>query len=179
MTRGRPYKKNDQAWVEQKNWSVVRRLVGYDRYSTKAAFRALQELYALIRRYVNFFQPSRRLVSKERVGAKVIKRFDVAQTPYRRLEAAGVLTDAQHQCLEDEYQRLNPVHLRAQIDQSLDALWKLADRRSSGRVGDAITVGDPDPLGPVGELSTIPQRPERDKKERKEKAATITDAIDG
>ena len=91
QTRGRPHRKNDQAYVEQKNWSVLRRLIGYDRYSTRAAFEALTAVHELLRPHVNFFQPIRKLISKERHGARVIKRYDRAQTPYRRLLASGVL----------------------------------------------------------------------------------------
>jgi transposase InsO family protein len=126
FTRGRPYKKNDQAYVEQKNWSVVRRLVGYHRYSTKAAYEQMERLYLLVRQYANFFQPIAKLVHKERVGAKVIKRYDVAKTPYQRLLEAGILEEAKRCALEKEYQNLNPVHLRSQIDAALEKLWKLA-----------------------------------------------------
>lgn len=135
LTRGRPYKKNDQAYVEQKNWAVVRRLVGYDRYDTRAAYEQLQRLYAPVRRYQNFFQPLSKLLTKERMGAKVKKRYDVARTPYQRLLQAGVLTASQQQALEQEYQRLNPVRLRADINAALEALWKLADRGSRLRSG--------------------------------------------
>lgn len=89
FTRGRSYKKNDQAYVEQKNWSVPRRLIGYDRYSSKAAYEQLQRLYANLRLFVNFFQPVSKLISKERVGASVKKQYDLAQTPYQRLLALG------------------------------------------------------------------------------------------
>jgi transposase InsO family protein len=131
LTRGRPYKKNDQAFVEQKNWSVIRRLVGYDRYSTKAADTAFERVYRLLRLWVNFFQPVRKLIGKERVGAKVVKRFDHAQTPYQRALAAGVLTEDQRPTLATTYARLNPVRLRAQLDAALDTLWALADRPGS------------------------------------------------
>lgn len=92
FTRGRPYRKNDQAYVEQRNGSVLRRHIGYDRYCTRAAFAALKAVHELLRLYVNFFQPVRKLVSKERHGARVGKRYDRAQTPYRRVLASGVLT---------------------------------------------------------------------------------------
>jgi len=128
QTRGRPYRKNDQAYVEQKNWSVLRRIIGYDRYSTRAAFEALTAVHALLRPHVNFFQPIRKLLSKERHGARVVKRYDPAQTPYRRLLASGVLTPAQRDALEAEYHRHNPVQLRADLATRLTALWKLADR---------------------------------------------------
>ena len=76
FTRSRPYKKNDSAHVEQKNWSVVRRLVGYDRYSSKAALEQLERIYQLVRCYVNFFQPVMQLKHKSRHGAKVYKVYD-------------------------------------------------------------------------------------------------------
>ena len=81
FTRCRPYKKNDQAYVEQKNWTAVRQNVGYDRYEGPAACAALNALYEPLRLYLNFFQPVMVLVEKVRDGAKVTKRYDVAQTP--------------------------------------------------------------------------------------------------
>ena len=75
FTRSRPYKKNDSADVEQKNWSVVRRLVGYDRYSSKPALEQLERIYQLVRCYVNFFQPVMQLKHKSRHGAKVPTRY--------------------------------------------------------------------------------------------------------
>ena len=76
FTRGRPYRKNDQAWVEQRNGLLVRRLVGYDRYSSRAAWAVLQRLYGLLRLQHNFFRPVRKLLSKHRVGSKIRKRYD-------------------------------------------------------------------------------------------------------
>lgn len=129
FTRGRPYKKNDQAYVEQKNHVAVRQRVGYDRYSSKAAFAQLTKLYALVRLDLNYFQPLRKLVRKERIGSKVVKGFDQAQTPYQRVRAKGILTDEQRERLEREYQDLNPVRLRQQIETALEALWTLAQTR--------------------------------------------------
>jgi hypothetical protein len=130
FTRGRPYRKNDQAYVEQRNGAVLRRYIGYDRYSSRPAFAALQAVLQWLRLYVNFFQPIRKLVSKDRHGARVLKRYDAAQTPYRRLVASGVLTSEQSATLTAQYQQLNPLRLRADLQARLDALWKLADRRS-------------------------------------------------
>lgn len=130
-TRGRAYKKNDQAYVEQKNWSVVRRQIGYDRYCTKAAHEQLQDVYSKVRLYVNFFQPIRKLIRKERIGAKVKKVYDGAQTPYQRLLASGELDEAKRQSLEVQFRSLNPAELRRQIDEALEALWKLATRLPS------------------------------------------------
>ena len=82
FTRSRPYHKNDQAHVEQKNGSVVRGLVGYDRYEGAAATRALNAVYVVLRLWVNFFQPSMKLIGKQRIGSRVRKKYDQAQTPY-------------------------------------------------------------------------------------------------
>ncbi len=131
FTRGRPYKKNDQAYVEQKNWTLVRQFVGYDRFATKAAYELLEKLYRPLRLYVNFFQPLRKLTGKERVGAKVIKRYDLARTPYQRLLERGVLGEEKKAALEQLYRSLNPVKLRAEVEAGLEALWKLAERHDS------------------------------------------------
>ena len=109
LSRGRPYKKNDQAYVEQKNWFVVRKTVGYDRFASKAALRALAEVYEPLRLYMNFFQPLRKVVSKERVGAKVRKRYDTARTPYQRLLASGVLDEADQERLRQPVSEPQPV----------------------------------------------------------------------
>jgi len=127
FTRGRPYKKNDQAYVEQRNWTVVRRLLGYDRYSTKAAYAQLEEVCSLLRLYFNFFQPIRKLVSKERVDGRVKKRYDVARTPYQRLLAGKVLSEQKVAELGRQYEGLNPVQLRREIDAALEKLWALRD----------------------------------------------------
>jgi hypothetical protein len=127
VTRGRDYRKNDQAWVEQKNWLAVRRLVGYDRYGSRAAYAVLQRLYRLLRWRLNFLRPGRKLLAKRRVGAKVLKRYDRAQTPYQRLLASGVLPAAQREALAREFQALNPLTLAREIDQTLDTLWKLRE----------------------------------------------------
>src|SRR5438309_6051238 len=128
LTRGRPYRKNDQAYAEQKVWTQVRRIIGYDRYSTQAAYTALCRLYPVLNLYTNFFQPLRKLRHKHRRGARVIKQFDVPRTPYQRLLDSGALTPAAARALADRYQSLNPVALRRTIEEILTALWKCADR---------------------------------------------------
>jgi hypothetical protein len=126
FTRSRAYRKNDQAHVEQKNWSVVRRWIGYDRYSTKEAYEQLAYLYRLVRLYVNFFQPLSKLVSKRREGARVHKQYDRAQTPYQRLQATEALSPLQREGLAALYEYLNPVQLRKEIEEALRQLWKMA-----------------------------------------------------
>jgi hypothetical protein len=127
FTRSRPYKKNDSCHVEQKNWSVVRRLIGYDRYNSHAALDALNRVYDLLRLYVNFFQPVMKLVSKTRHGARVHKIYDRARTPYQRLLESGVLTQAKQQELAAVYHGLNPALLLKQINENLECLWRLAE----------------------------------------------------
>ena len=131
FTRSRAYKKNDSCHVEQKNGNVVRRFVGYDRYASKAAFECLGRVYDLVRLYINFFQPTMKLVSKTRHGARVHKVYDTARTPYQRLVHSGVLTEAKQTELAATYRGLNPVLLLHQINGSLDKLWQLAERPSS------------------------------------------------
>ena len=131
FTRSRPYKKNDNAHVEQKNWSVVRRLVGYDRYSTQAALARLQKVHQLSSQYMNFFQPTMKLQHKRRNGARVHKVYDTAKTPYQRLLERGVLSAEAHEALARTYRSLNPVRLKAQLDAALEALWATADRHQN------------------------------------------------
>lgn len=128
FTRSRSYKKNDSCHVEQKNWSVVRRLVGYDRYSSHGALEHLNLVYATLRHYVNFFQPNMKLVSKTRQGAKLHKVYDTARTPYQRLLESGTLTPTQQITLAAIYHGLNPVLLLNQLNGHLEKLWELADR---------------------------------------------------
>ena len=133
FTRSRSYKKNDSCHVEQKNWSVVRRVIGYDRFSSKEAFKTLDDVYTLLRLYVNYFQPVLKLVGKSRYGAKVHKVYDKAQTPYQRLLSSGVLTEDKKRELANIYSALNPVTLLKQIRQSVEHLWTLAEDSPSTR----------------------------------------------
>ncbi len=127
FTRSRSYKKNDSCHVEQKNWNVVRRLVGYDRYTSKSAYECLDRIYHLVRLYMNFFQPTMKLWSKTRNGARVHKVYETAQTPYQRLLKLGVLSEAKRVELAAVYHGLNPVLLLKQINGNLEQLWRLAD----------------------------------------------------
>ncbi len=126
FTRSRAWKKNDSAHVEQKNGAVVRQLVGYDRFASKAAHAQLARVYRLARLHVNFFQPVEKLVTKHREGARVHRVYDRAQTPYQRLCATGVLAPTTREELEALYQSLNPLRLRRDLETELDRLWALA-----------------------------------------------------
>ena len=126
FTRSRPYQKNDQAHVEQKNWSVVRHTVGYDRWETEQELALLESVYEDLRLYINFFQPSLKLIAKERIGNKTIKRYDTAKTPYQRvLERNDISLQAKAR-LVHLYVRLNPVVLRCRIDQKIAKLWNIS-----------------------------------------------------
>jgi len=126
FTRSRPYQKNDQAHVEQKNWSVVRRLIGYDRFETEEEYLLLQSIYADLRLYANFFQPVLKLVSKEHVDNKLRKRYDQAATPFQRVLAAKDIPFETKARLTNLYVQLNPVQLRTSIDEKVAKLWKIS-----------------------------------------------------
>jgi hypothetical protein len=131
FTRSRPYKKNDQAHVEQKNWSIVRHFVGYDRFESREAHQALVSLYGGLRLYTNFFLPSVKLIDKQRVDAKVRKTYDTATTPYRRVRASGILAADDQQALDAMYATLNPAAIKRRLDQLQAALWQYATVRFS------------------------------------------------
>jgi hypothetical protein len=127
FTRCRPYRKNDQAWVEQKNGSVVRRAVGYRRFEGLQAATMLARLYAALRLFVNFFQPSFKLASKERDGAKVLKRYHPPATPCERLMADDRTSVEVRQRLATRRAKLDPVRLLQEIRIVQQELVRLAD----------------------------------------------------
>ncbi|MCK1615424.1 transposase family protein [Bradyrhizobium sp. 159] len=129
VTRSRAYKKNDQAFVEQKNGAVVRRLMGYGRFDGVDTARVMGRLYAAARLYVNFFQPSFKLKEKRREGAKVIKRYHLPSTPYERALAHPKVTAAVKKRLRDQYRSLDPVALLSEIRATQDELGNRVDRR--------------------------------------------------
>jgi len=126
FTRSRPYRKNDQAHVEQKNWSVVRRLVGYDRFETDAEYQLLQSLYEDLHLYANFFQPVVKLIARETVDKKHRKRYDRAATPFQRVCASDAIPFETKARLMKVYVTLNPVQLRDSIDAKIAKLWKIS-----------------------------------------------------
>lgn len=125
FTRSRPYKKNDQAFVEQKNWSVVRQMVGYDRYEGPLATKRMQALYEKLRPYVNYFQPLMKMTAKKRVGSRVHKQYDMSRTPYLRvLDISEASMDSKAQ-LQRQFLSLSPAALLRSIHQFQDQLWPL------------------------------------------------------
>jgi hypothetical protein len=122
FTRSRPYQKNDRAHLEQKNGAIVRPLIGYDRYASKAAYAQLARVYDLARLHINFFQPVQQLVPQ---GAPRPARASRVR-PRAELRVTSVLPARRRQELEAVYQRLNPLHLRRQLEMALERLWTLA-----------------------------------------------------
>lgn len=136
FTRCRAYHKNDQAWIEQKNGSVVRRLVGHERFSGIIAGQALAYLYQNARLYVNYFQPSFKLLSKSRNGAKVTRRYETPATPCERLLRHPEVNEKIKARLRETRQRLDPLELLHRIRESQEALARLAsDEVSTGGPG--------------------------------------------
>jgi hypothetical protein len=131
FTRSRPYRKNDSCFVEQKNYSIVRRAVGYLRYDTEEELGTLNALYRHLRLYTNFFQPTMKLIEKTRIGSKVIKKYDKPLTPYRRVLACPDVSAEDKQALKNIYQKLNPAQLKRQITRLQQKLYRLTAQKRS------------------------------------------------
>lgn len=117
FTRSRPYKKDDNAHIEQKNFTTVRQVLGYQRFDTEEVFDLMNELYrGPLRLYINFFQPSVKCVEKKRIGSKIKKVYDVAQTPYERVLAHPKTSAETKETLTRLFETLDPFALRKEID---------------------------------------------------------------
>ena len=126
FTRSRTYRKNDQAHVEEKNGSIIRKMVGYDRFEGIDAWQALIELYSSLRLYVNYFQPSLKLLSKSRNGSHVTKRYDRAKTPCQRLLESKEFSVRDKDKLKKTYEKLDPVKLLENINKCQNKFWQYA-----------------------------------------------------
>jgi hypothetical protein len=126
FTRARPYRKNDNCYVEQKNYSVVRQMVGYQRFDTTAELMVLKHLYSTLRLYTNFFQPTMKLKSKERFGSRVKKSYEAPQTPYQRVLASPSVSEVDKLKLKRQYKQLNPAALKRDLDRLRKQLFALA-----------------------------------------------------
>lgn len=130
FTRSRPYKKDDNAHVEQKNWTHVRKLLGWERYDTLEALKMINQLYGELRIFQNLFQPSMKLRSKTRKGSRVMRRYDPPATPWERvLKSSGKIGQA-IQALKSTLENTDPFELSRRIDQQLDCLYSLASQRN-------------------------------------------------
>jgi len=130
MSRSRPYQKNDNAWVEQKNWTHVRKVVGYGRFTTAAQWEVLRALYEAAADFRNFLQPAMKLKEKVREGGKVRRVYEPPRTPYQRLLESGTLRPQQRRELEKRYRSLDPVKLRRRIEQLRTELFNLLQNES-------------------------------------------------
>ncbi|MBN2435165.1 MAG: transposase family protein [Spirochaetes bacterium] len=126
FTRGRPYKKNDNPHVEQKNNSIIRRNTGYLRYDQPEHAEILQELYAHLNLYVNYFQPVMILREKHRIGAKAIRKYDAAQTPFQRILKSDSVSDEVKDSIRAIYKTLNPAELKRKINEYQAKLIRIA-----------------------------------------------------
>jgi len=147
MSRSRPYKKNDNAWVEQRNWTHVRKVVGYRRLDSDVELAILQELYGCFTIYKNFFQPTMKLAEKVRAGGKIQRKYDEPKTPYQRLMESGQISAAARKRLTAQYESLNVAQLRRQIEGLRNRLFHQLDNKNGAepsagkRHGPGIRVG--------------------------------------
>jgi IS30 family transposase len=124
LSRSRPYQKNDNRMVEQKNDTLIRQYLGYDRLDTPEQREAVNALYERMWIYYNLFQPVLHLIKKEVIDGKVKRGWDEAQTPYARLLTVGAIRPEQQERLQQLYQQTNPLALRQEIYERLTALWE-------------------------------------------------------
>lgn len=131
MSRSRPYQKNDNCWVEQRNWTHVRKVAGYRRLDTAGELAILRELYGSVTLYKNFFQPTIKLVEKIRVGGKIHRKYDEPRTPFQRVMESGQITQAARQSLQAQYESLNVAALHRCIEELRDRLFAATEAKNS------------------------------------------------
>ena len=125
FTRSRPYKKDDNAHIEQKNFTTVRQVLGYQRFDTEEVLNLMNELYrGPLRLYINFFQPSVKCIEKKRIGSKIKKIYDIAQTPYERVLAHPKTSTETKETLTRLFETLDPFKLRKEIDHLVAEIQK-------------------------------------------------------
>jgi hypothetical protein len=131
FTRSRPYKKNDNAHIEQKNYTTVRQVLGYQRFDTSEVFDLILKLYrGPLRLYINFFQSSEKCIEKKRIGSKIKKVYDKAQTPYERVLIHSKISNTEKEKLQLIFEKLDPFALRKEIDALVWKIQKLSKWRS-------------------------------------------------
>jgi hypothetical protein len=132
LSRSRPYKKNDNAWVEQKNWTHVRKVVGYRRFDTTSELRVLNEIYNSLRLYKNFCLPTLRLKSKIRVHGRIKRVYDPPCTPYERVMGSSQVDRKMKQQLRSTYEDLNPAALYRRLTELREQLEAISAGKSEG-----------------------------------------------
>ena len=147
FTRSRPNRKNDNAYIEQKNWTHVRKVVGYLRYDTVVELTIINDLYCGdLRVYKNFFQPVMKLVSKERIGGRVKRKYDIPKTPYQRLMESGQIPEEDREELKRVYLSSNPAQLKRNIDTKLDNLYHAYQQKMKVQQSDPRKSPTPHPV---------------------------------
>ena len=135
MTRSRPYKKDDNCYVEQKNFTHVRQLFGYARFEDSELVPLMNEIY---KDYwcplQNFFMPSQKLLRKTRIGARIKKEYEPAMTPYQRLMNSSTLTEQQKAALKLRNSKLNPFHLQKELQNKLEQFEEILRQRNTGLI---------------------------------------------
>ena len=130
LSRSRPYQKNDNAWIEQKNWTHVRKVVGYRRFDSTSELHLLNQIYTVLRLYKNFFLPTIKLASKVRVNGRIKRTYDEARTPYQRLIVSGQIDRTAKQQLKATYDGLNPAELQRRLTELRDQLETVSAAKS-------------------------------------------------
>ena len=131
-SRSRPYHKNDNCFIEQKNSTHVRKVIGYLRYDTEEELNVINSLYRHeLRLFKNFFQPTIKLIQKIRIKGKIHRRYDQPKTPYRRIMESPLVKEEKKQDLKATYEALNPAELKRTIDQKLNLLYKIYQKKKS------------------------------------------------
>ena len=156
FTRSRPGNKNDGCHVEQKNWAIVRTVVGYHRYDTEAELLLLNKIWALQSQLTNYFQPQQKLLSKVRAGAKVSKRYDRATTPHRRAEAHTKVSAEDKAILADTYTSINPAAVQRRIQALTSELLTLTTSKAGPSRKAPVTATSS--RASSGESTTQPSR---------------------
>jgi len=148
FTRGRPNKKNDNPHVEQKNWTHVRQIFGWDRHESQAALAAMNDLYGNeLRLFQNLFQPSFKLKEKRRIGSKVVRKYDQPKTPLRRVLESGKYHGVKMQKLKELAKSIDPFELSETIDRKLERIYRMATQRIGGEnnvQGEVTSLGSQD-----------------------------------
>jgi hypothetical protein len=127
MSRSRPYKKNDNAWVEQRNWTHVRKVVGYRRMDSAAELEVLHQLYERLCLYKNYFQPTMKLKEKIREGGKIRRKYDKPRTPYQRMMESEQIRKSAKNKLQRQYESMNVAELHRQVEELRNRLFDLIE----------------------------------------------------
>jgi len=131
FSRSRPYKKNDNCLVEQKNWTHIRKFIGYSRYDSLEELNILNDIYRNeLRLFKNYFQPVIKLILKERIKGRIYRKYDKAKTPYHRVMESKEVSEKKKQELKRIYESLNPAQLKRDLDKKLSLLAKAYQKKN-------------------------------------------------